>query len=144
MEDLTMVNSKEILARLQNGEDADAIAKELVGALNEAKSAYNAELAANQEKISDMENILDSIYSFLIKYYCDDEKDAQIINDVFDNFDAKKAIESIEEIGSIMIEVDKQLKDLDKMVQIKKPVATKKKVPNADVIINDFLKSIGL
>ena len=91
-----------------------------------------------------MENILDSIYNFLIKYYCDDEKDAQIINDVFDNLDAKKAIESIEEIGSIMIEVDQQLKDLDKMVQVKKPVATKKKVPNIDAVINDFLKSIGL
>ena len=139
-----MVNSKEILARLQNGEDADAIARELVSALNEAKSAYNAELAANQEKISDMENILNSIYTFLIKYYCDDEKDAQIINDVFDKLDAKKAIEAIEEMGSMMIELDQQLKDLDKIIQVKKPIPAKKKALNADAVIDNFLKSIGL
>lgn len=141
-----MVNSKEILARLQNGEDADAIAKELVNALNEAKSAYNAEIAANKEKITDMEKILDSIYSFLIKYYCDDEKDAQIINNVFDNLDAKRAIETIEEMGSVMIELDQQLKDLDKMFKVDtKSEKAKIKAPNtADAVINDFLKSIGL
>ena len=59
-----MVNSKDILTRLQNGEKAEDIANELINALNDANDAYNEEVEAKKaesetkaKKVADMQDI---------------------------------------------------------------------------------------
>jgi hypothetical protein len=41
-----MITEKEILERLQKGEDAEKIANQLIDLLNAANAAYQAEIAA--------------------------------------------------------------------------------------------------
>ena len=156
MEDLTMVNSKDILARLQNGEKAEDIANELVSALNDAAKAYNEEVAAKKaedeakakreaKKVADMQDIIDLLYEFCIEYYCDDNDDVDAVKDAFNELTAEKVIAIIEEVGTAVLDIEKNLKDIEKMLNPAPVKAIKigsKK--DADMVINSFLKSIGL
>ena len=149
MEDLTMVNSKDILARLQNGEKAEDIANELVSALNDAAKAYNEEVAAKKaedeakakreaKKVADMQDIIDLLYEFCIEYYCDDNDDVDAVKDAFNELTAKKVIAIIEEVGTAVLDIEKMLNPAPvKAIKI----GSKK---DADMVINSFLKSIGL
>ena len=158
MEDLTMVNSKDILARLQNGERAEDIAAELVNALNEASDEYNkvkaaqkaeAEAKAKREakKIADMQGILDLLHDFCIEYYCDNNEDINAVEEAFTELTAETVIAMIEEAGTAVLDMEKKLKDIEKLfggfgAAPVKTVKVNKK--NTDAIINNFLKSIGL
>lgn len=162
-----MINSKDILTRLQNGESAEAIANELIGALNDANATYEAEVAAkrkaeaesaakDKKKLADMQDILDLLHDFCIDYYCESNEDINAVEAAFADLTAEKVIAMVEEAGAAALELEKQLKDIEKMFSAApffggvKPVelkADKDKVPangNADAIIGSFLNSLGL
>lgn len=157
-----MVNSKDILARLQNGEKAEDIANELINALNDANDAYNKEVEAKKaedeekaKKVADMQDILDLLHDFCIEYYCDSNEDINEVEAVFDEFTAEKVIEIVEEAGAAVLKFDEQLKDIEKMFgtfpfgKLSKPTVElrldKDATPaDADAVIGKFLKSIGL
>ena len=154
-----MVNSKDILARLQNGEKAEDIANELINALNDANDAYNKEVEAKKaedevkaKKVADMQDILDLLHDFCIEYYCDSNEDINAVEEAFDDFTAEKVIEIVEEAGAAVLELNEQLKDIEKMfgtfpfgkptVELK--VGKDATPADADAVIGKFLKSIGL
>lgn len=154
-----MVNSKDILARLQNGEKAEDIANELINALNDANDAYNKEVEAKKaesevkaKKVADMQDILDLLHDFCIEYYCDSNEDINEVEEAFDEFTAEKVIEIVEEAGAAVLELNEQLKDIEKMFgafPFSKPTVElkvgKDATPaDADAVIGKFLKSIGL
>ena len=154
-----MVNSKDILTRLQNGEKAEDIANELINALNDANDAYNKEVEAKKaedevkaKKVADMQDILDLLHDFCIEYYCDSNEDINEVEEAFDEFTAEKVIEIVEEAGAAVLKFDEQLKDIEKMFgafPFSKPTVElrldKDATPaDADAVIGKFLKSIGL
>ena len=157
-----MVNSKDILTRLQNGEKAEDIANELINALNDANDTYNKEVAAKKaesetkaKKVADMQDILDLLHDFCIEYYCDSNEDINEVEAVFNEFTAEKVIEIVEEAGAAVLELNEQLKDIEKMFdtfpfgKLSKPTVElrldKDATPaDADAVIGKFLKSIGL
>ena len=153
-----MVNSKDILTRLQNGEKAEDIANELINALNDANDAYNKEIAESEvkaKKVADMQDILDLLHDFCIEYYCDNNEDINEVEAAFDEFTAEKVIEIVEEAGAAVLKFDEQLKDIEKMFdtfpfgKLSKPTVElrldKDATPaDADAVIGKFLKSIGL
>ena len=154
-----MVNSKDILTRLQNGEKAEDIANELINALNDANDAYNKEVEAKKaesetkaKKVADMQDILDLLHDFCIEYYCDNNEDINEVEEAFDELTAEKVIEIVEEAGAAVLKFDEQLKNIDKMFgafPFSKPTVElrldKDATPaDADAVIGKFLKSIGL
>lgn len=161
-----MVNSKDILARLQNGEKAEDIANELINALNDANDTYNKEVAAKKaedeakakrdaKKVADMQDILDLLHDFCIEYYCDNDEDINEITAAFNELTAENVIEIIEEAGAAVLELDNQLDQLGKWFDTlstfpfgKPPKSTVElkldKETDADAVIGKFLKSIGL
>lgn len=154
-----MVNSKDILTRLQNGEKAEDIANELINALNDANDTYNKEVEAKKaeseakaKKVADMQDILDLLHDFCIEYYCDSHEDINEVHAAFNEFTAEKVIEIVEEAGAAVLKFDEQLKDIEKMfgtfpfgkstVELR---LDKDATPaDADAVIGKFLKSIGL
>ena len=157
-----MVNSKEILTRLQNGEKAEDIANELISALNDANDTYNKEVAAKEaeseakaNKVADMQDILDLLHDFCIEYYCDNNEDINEVHAAFNELTAEKVIEIVEEASAAVLELDNQL---DKWLntfptfpfgKLSKPTVElrvgKDATPaDADAVIGRFLKSIGL
>ena len=156
-----MVNSKDILTRLQNGEKAEDIANELVSALNDAAKAYNEEVAAKKaedeakanreaKKIADMQDILDLLHDFCIDYYCDNNEDINAVEEAFNELTAKNVLAMIEEAGAAVLDMEKKLKDIEKLfgtfnaTPVKTIKVGKKDTNSADVVIGNFLKSIGL
>ena len=160
-----MVNSKDILTRLQNGEKAEDIANELINALNDANDAYNKEVEAKKaddeakaKKVADMQDILDALHDFCIEYYCNDSKDIDAVEETFADLTAEKVIQMVEEAGETVALLEEHLKGIEKMFAdnpffpIKKPEVEikvdKDAVPmskaDADFVIKSFLKSIGL
>ena len=154
-----MINSKDILTRLQNGEKAEDIANELINALNDANDAYNKEVEAKKaesetkaRKVADMQDILDLLHDFCIEYYCDNNEDINEVHAAFNEFTAEKVIEIVEEAGAAVLKFDEQLKDIEKMFgtfPFSKPIVElkvdKDAMPaDADAVIDKFLKSIGL
>ena len=156
-----MVNSKDILTRLQNGEKAEDIANELVSALNDANDAYNKEVAAKKaedeakakreaEKVADMQDILDLLHDFCIDYYCDNNEDINAVEEAFNELTAENVLAMVEEAGAAVLDMEKKLKDIEKLfgtfnaTPVKTIKVGKKDTNNADVVIGNFLKSIGL
>ena len=154
-----MVNSKDILARLQNGEKAEDIANELINALNDANDAYNKEVEAKKaesetkaKKVADMQDILDLLHDFCIEYYCDSNEDINAVDAAFTELTAEKVIEIVEEAGAAVLELDEQLKDIEKMFDtfpfgkstVELKVGKDATPADADAVIGKFLKSIGL
>lgn len=159
-----MVNSKDILTRLQNGEKAEDIANELISALNDANDAYNKEVAAKKaedeakakreaKKVADMQDIVDLLHDFCIEYYCDNKEDIDAVEEAFTELTAEKLIAIVEEAGAAVLDMEKKLKDIEKLfgtfnaapvktIKIDKDFVPGKK--NADAVIGSFLKSIGL
>lgn len=159
-----MVNSKDILTRLQNGEKPEDIANELISALNDANDTYNKEVAAKKaedeakakreaKKVADMQDILDLLHDFCIEYYCDNNEDINAVEEAFNELTAENLIAMVEEAGVAVLDMEKKLKDIEKLfgtfnaapvktIKIDKDFVPSKK--NADAVIGSFLKSIGL
>ena len=55
-----MFNKEDILARLQNGDSADAIAQEMATALNEAQTAYDEAKAAEDKAKVEADRVLNA------------------------------------------------------------------------------------
>ena len=151
-----MISSKDILARLQNGETAEAIANELITALNDANEAYIAESSAkkcNYRKIKDMQDILDAVHDFCIEYYCDSNEDIDEVEKIFKEFTGEKAVNMIEETGAALLEFENRMKNIGKMFDLDpassfdsnhSEVEVKINHSEVDAIIDEFLKSINL
>ena len=138
-----MFDEKTILARLQNGEDAQKIADEMAAMINKANKMYADEVAKAEEakraeekkqaiqkqKTADLQDILDQFAAWFQEYYN---------IDVGDELKAESIMEIIDGIQEYM----DALKGLE-MVIGKKPAVKVTKKANADDTINQFLKQMG-
>ena len=138
-----MFDEKVILARLQNGEDAQTIANEMAEMINKANKMYADEVAKAEEakraeekkqaiqkqKTADLQDILDQFAAWFQEYYN------------IDAGDELKADSIMEIIDGIQEYMD-ALKGLE-MVIGKKPAVKVGKKPSADDTINQFLKQMG-
>ena len=106
-----MYNMEDILARLRNGENADAIATELTNAMNGALEAHKAEVAAKEaeaarakaeaealeeEKFDDFVDLVDSIIDFIKIYYVKSNEMINFINDFANELDYKALLAAID------------------------------------------------
>ena len=139
-----MFDEKTILARLQNGEDAQAIANEMAAALNKVNKMYNDQKAQEAEKKKQgeiqkketLQEILDDFMLWLSEYY-----------NVEEEVTADQVIELIDSIQEYV----KAMSELGNLFHAKKaaaPIGTKAikqtaKPKNADDTLNDFLKQMG-
>ena len=160
-----MFKVEDILARLQNGEDANDIANEMVNALNTANDQFQKEEEAKRaaaeavkgkelQKLQDLQEIIDLMHDFCIEYYCDTDEDINTVQAAFATLDAKSVNKMIEEAGAYAVRMAEMQKHMDTLLggifgtpTIKK--ASKKGAPapetrTADVVIGDFLSSMGL
>lgn len=141
-----MFTKEDILARLQNGETADAIANEMANALNEAtaeKKALDAELATKEKeeirvlnaKRVAVDSMLDALCDYLVA-----AGEGDYVKDIAE-VKTDKVIEMLD--GSI--EMAKSLEKL-KDLQFINPKVHKIAVDaeDADKVIGDFLKNLGL
>ena len=106
-----MFDKNEILARLQNGENVEDIAKEFTEVINKANEAYkvqkeqeSAEAHTQQMKIEDMHVILGLVNEWLHRYYDRD----------INNLTAEKVIEIYDAFKDYEITVKNYLDFLDK------------------------------
>ena len=153
-----MINSTDILTRLQNGEKAEDIATELVNALNTANETYMKEQEAKKaeadakakreaKKMQDMQDILNLVRDFCIEYYCDSNEDTDAVEGAFTDLTAEKVITMVEEAGAVALELEEQLKNFNHMLTkspLEEPKVIKVKKPDADAIIKSFLDTMGL
>ena len=161
-----MFKVEDILARLQNGEDAGDIADEMIQAINaaneqfqkeeEAKAKAAAEAVKGKElqKLQDLQEIIDLMHDFCIEYYCDTDEDINTVQAAFATLDAKSVNKILDEIGVYAVKMAEMQKHMDTLLggvfgtpKVKK--APKKCAPapetrTADVVISDFLSSMGL
>lgn len=150
-----MFNEKDILARLQNGEDAQAIADEFAKVINAANKTYTDQKAAEEaakaqakqveiQKKEDLQEIMDLFADWLIAYYKVDEA-------AIANVTADQVLELIDSL----IEYVQAIKDFEKAFGLDinvlgcgKPAAkpsVKKtvKTQSADDTLNAFLNKMG-
>ena len=141
-----MFDEKTILARLQNGEDAQKIADEMAAMINAANKVYTDQKAAEEaakkqaeaQKKADLQEILDLFADWMKTHYGIDAKGELEANQV------------IELIDSLQEYVD-AIKGLESMLGMKKksvaPIGTKviksNTKPNADDTLNAFLNKMG-
>ena len=139
-----MFDEKTILARLQNGEDAQTIADEMAAMINAANKTYTDQKAAEEaakkqnelQKEEDLQEILDMLYDWFDIYYGMDVKEIR---------SELKADQVIELIDSLK-EYFKALKDLETMFDMKnapKIIKSNTKPKSADDKISDFLNKMG-
>ena len=151
-----MFTKADILARLQNGDTVDEIAAEMANALNEAeaeKKALDAELAAKEKeetrvleaKRAAVNNMLDAVCDYLVA-----AGEGDLIEDLRE-VDTDKVIEMLD--SSI-----KMAKSLEQLKELQFPLAELHRAAtinprvhkivvdedNADQVIGDFLKKLGL
>ena len=138
-----MFDEATILARLQNGEDAQKIADEMAAALNKVNKIYSDQKAkeeadraaakrAESQKKEDLQEIIDLFMEWLSTYY---GVDAQT------ELTADQVLELIDSI----FEYVEAMKGLESMFAKKAPVKVIKSntKPNADETINQFLTKMG-
>ena len=137
-----MFDEKTILARLQNGEDAQKIADEMATALNQANKAYADQKAAEEaakkqnevQKKEELQEIIDLFMEWLETFYgvkVDEEVPADSVIELIDSL--KEYIDAF--------------KGLEAMLGAKKPatkvIKSNTKPANADETINAFLNKMG-
>ena len=145
-----MFDEKTILARLQNGEDAQKIADEMAAMINKANKAYTDQKAAEEakkkaeeerkkqlalQKKDDLQDILDQLAVWFNTYYDVDEA-------VWDEIDADAVLELIDSVQEYI----KAMNDLTAVFGKKpavKPVKTVVKTQSADDTLNAFLNKMG-
>ena len=138
-----MFDEKTILARLQNGEDAQKIADEMAAALNQANKAYADQKAAEEaakkqnevQKKKDLQEILDMFADWFKTYYGIEAK-AELEADA-----VLELIDSLKEY----VEALKSLESVFGMKNATKPAVKVNKIKpkSADEQISDFLNKMG-
>ena len=142
-----MFDEKTILARLQNGEDAQKIADEMAAMINAANKTYTdqkaAEAAKKQnelQKEEDLQEILDMLYDWFDIYYNMDVKEIK------SELKADQVIELIDSLKEYF-EALKGLEDLFSVKNATKPtpkiIKSGTKPKSADEQISDFLNKMG-
>lgn len=142
-----MFNEKDILARLQNGEDVQKIANEMAAALNQANKVYTDQKAkeeadrvaaekAEVQKREDLQEILDMFCDWLGTYYKLD------VAEIKSELKADQVIELIDSLKEY-IEAVKGLESMFSMKNTPKIIKSNTKPKSADEQINDFLKKMG-
>ena len=110
-----MVNMNDILARLQAGESADAIAQEMVDALNAANAQFAEEQAANDvkaQKAEFVEEMADIVRDYIMTFHAD-SCIAEMIKDQEIN-----PVEIVEMLDASFEQLDQEirkLKEIEKM-----------------------------
>ena len=145
-----MFDEKTILARLQNGEDAQKIADEMAAMINKANKVYADQKAAEEakkkaeeerkkqlvlQKKDDLQDILDQFAVWFNTYYDVDEA-------VWDEINADAVLELIDSVQEYI----KAMNDLGAVFGKKvaaKPVKTIVKTQSADDTLNAFLNKMG-
>lgn len=140
-----MFDEATILARLQNGEDAQKIADEMAASLNKVNKMYSEQKAAEEaakkqneiQKKEDLQEILDMFANWFDTYY---------------GVETKSKLEAdtvLELIDSIKEYID-ALKDLESLFSVKnatkpavKVIKSNTKLKSADERISDFLNKMG-
>ena len=151
-----MFTKADILARLQNGDTVDAIAAEMAAALNEAeaeKRALDAELAAKEKeetrvleaKRVAVDNMLDAVCDYLVAAgegdLIEDLKEVEtdkVIEMLDDSIKMAKSLEKLKELQFPLGELHKAATINPKVHKIVVDA------DNADQVIGDFLKKLGL
>ena len=142
-----MFDEATILARLQNGEDAQTIANEMAAALNKVNKMHQDTLAkqaaekaaaerAEVQKKEELQDILDMFVDWFGTHY---GVDAEAIK-------AELTAESVIELVDSLKEYIEAMKGLEAMFgkSAAKPVKKiVKPTANADETINGFLKEMG-
>ena len=145
-----MYNSNDILKMLREGKSADAIARELTDAINNAEATYNAEKAEAERKrkeeetakakaeadkklkIADCEVIIDAIHGYFDKWYPN-----LVSNEIWNEISA-------EDLAYFIDDTINEVKDSIAAINKLFPNGTPKNVKNADDAINLFFKNFGL
>ena len=142
-----MYDVNDILARLQNGENADAIAQEFADALNGAIQKRNEEKAAADRKAEKIETliwILDDIIDFVKEFYPEliVDEDIEVTPE-----DVERIIEVLDVYVPKFKEMNAALANFETFIS-KPSHALKKELPVSFTIdtdpINTFLKQHGL
>ena len=142
-----MFDEKTILARLQNGEDAQTIADEMAAMINAANKTYQDEKAAEEAKRKaaeaaklqekeELQEIIDLFCDWTCNYLGLSREEFGVIT-------ADQVIELIDSLKGYV----EAVKNFESLLGGKKPtVAPGRKVvktESADETINKFLKSMG-
>lgn len=152
-----MYNVNDILARLQNGESADAIAQSFADALNGAIQKQQEEQAAatkrHEDKVAALTNIIDAVIDFIEEFYPEMIPEGMDLS--FSAEEVESAIKALDDSMPQFIELNAALSSLEALTKKPKadPVVTKIN-PNpkpatftasvgGDAITN-FLKANGL
>ena len=139
-----MFDEKEILTRLQNGEDVQTIANEMANLINKVNKTYTDQKAAEEaakakaetQKKEDLQEILDMFTDWFNAYYGIET-------------DGKLEADAVLELIDSIKEYVEALNDLESIFSIKKHTVkatksnTKPKSKSSDEQISDFLKQMG-
>lgn len=140
-----MYNVNDILARLQNGESADAIAQSFADALNGALQKQEEEKAAvakrHEDKVAALTTVIDSVINFIKEFYPDAFLDFE-----YSTEDVESIIETLDNEIPKLKELSEALAELEALT--KKPKTNSKPATltatvSGDAITN-FLKANGL
>lgn len=147
-----MFTEKDILTRLQNGEDAQAIADEFAKIINNANKTFieeqeKAEEERNAKKLQgqkelELASALNKLKNWLRHYYPKYEKE---IVEAFEGTPTKDIIIMIESFFDLMDSLN-GLEALFKNPVVKKSaekVATKRSKANSDEILSNFFAEMG-
>ena len=136
-----MFDEKTILARLQNGEDAQKIADEMAAMINKANKAYADQKAAEEaakkrnevQKKEDLQEILNLLAEWFKTYYGIDTKgelEADVVLELIDSI--KEYLEALKDLESVF-----NMKNDPKIIK------SNTKPKSADEQIRDFLNKMG-
>lgn len=129
-----MFDKYEVIRRLYNGETLDEIADSMTDALNEAVHEYEKE--KKDRKLDDMQEILDLIRDFCIKYYTETEEEKERLLNIFDDEKlVKEVVDGIEESAKAIAEFTESFENIKKVVK-KKP--EKKKCHKKTKSVNEM------
>lgn len=151
-----MYNVNDILARLQNGESADAIAQSFADALNGAiqkkNEAESAAKAAYEQKVAALTDILDAVIEFVEEFYpqmipagMDFEFDTEDVEDIIKALDdSMPKFMELQNALSALESLKEKEPEADRVVaKINRKPATLTATVSGDAITN-FLKANGL
>lgn len=147
-----MYNVNDILARLQNGESADAIAQSFADALNGAIQKQQEEKAAeakrHEDKVAALTDIIDNVIDFIEEFYpdmipngVDLEFSAEDVEGVIEALD--DSIPKFKELGAALADLEALAKKPEVGRVVSHKPATFTATVNGDAITN-FLKANGL
>lgn len=142
-----MFDEKTILARLQNGEDAQTIANEMAAMINAANKTYTDQKAAEEaakaaaakaevQKKEELQSILDLFCDWFSTHYDMD------VTEIKSELKADQVIELIDSIKEY-VEALKGLETMFSMKNTPKIIKSNTKPKSADEQISDFLNKMG-